>query len=119
MDDDRRGVDADSDVTEDARGASVGERSGARDVVVPLELYKIVTVFSTAIAVVLVVGGFVVLDAATRRATLPPSEVDPVLTAVGLLAIAGGGVVYAFASRFRAPGMGTSKNDDDQGADNG
>ena len=94
-------------------------RFGAREVVVPLRVYKVVTVFSTLIAVVAVVGGFLALDAATRRASLPASEVDPVLAIVGLLAIAGGGLVYAYASRFRAPGMGTSKNADDQGPDNG
>ena len=119
MDDDRRGVDPDTDATENAEGASTAERSGARDVVVPLELYKVVTVFSTLIAVVLVVGGFFALDAATRRATLPPSEVDPVLTVVGLLAIVGGGVVYAFASRFRTRGMGKDKDDADESTDNG
>lgn len=92
---------------------------GAREVVVPLRVYKAVTVFSTLIAVVAVVAGFLVLDVATRRASAPPSEIDPVLAAVGLASIAAGGVVYAYASRFRAPGMGTSKNGDDQGDDNG
>jgi hypothetical protein len=100
-------------------GADGTGRSGARDVVVPLSLYKIVTVFSTLIAVVAVVGGFLLLDAATRRATAPPSEIDPLLAVLGLLAIAAGGGVYAFAARFRAPGMGTPKTDDDQGADDG
>ena len=109
---------AGSERTVDDEPASDG-RFGAREVVVPLRVYKVVTVFSTLIAVVAVVVGFLALDAATRRASLPASEIDPVLTAVGLLAIASGGLVYAYASRFRAPGMGTSKNDDDQGPDNG
>jgi hypothetical protein len=92
---------------------------GAREVVVPLRVYKTVTVFSTLIAIVAVVAGFLALDAATRRASAPPSEIDPILAVVGLAAIALGGVVYAYASRFRAPGMGTSKNGDDQGDANG
>ena len=99
--------------------ADGGTGGRGRDVEVPLSVYKVVTVFSTLIAVVLVVGGFLALDAATRRATLPPAEIDPVLTTVGLLAIAGGGVVYAFASRFRAPGMGTPKPDGAEGDGDG
>jgi hypothetical protein len=103
-----------------ARDAGDGEPpAGGRDVVVPLRVYKVVTVFSTLIAVVAVVGGFMALDAATRRATAPPSEIDPVLAVVGLAAIAAGGGVYAFAARFRAPGMGTPKPDDDEGPDDG
>ena len=94
------------------------DRSG-RDVVVPLSVYKVVTVFSTFIAVVAVVGGFLLLDAATRRASAPPSEIDPLLAVLGLLAIAAGGGVYAFAARFRAPGMGTPKPDDDEASDDG
>ena len=109
----------DADATSRRDATESSRRFGAREVVVPLRVYKVVTVFSTLIAVVLVVGGFLALDAATRRASLPASEIDPVLAVVGLLAIAGGGAVYAYASRFRAPGMGTSKNDDDQGPDNG
>ena len=93
--------------------------SGGRDVVVPLSLYKVVTVFSTLIAVVFVVGGFLAIDAATRRASLPAAEIDAPLAVLGLLAIAGGGAVYAFAARFRAPGMGTPKPGDDEGRDDG
>ena len=104
-----------SDGEEDAAGPS----GGGRDVVVPLRVYKVVTVFSTLLAVVLVVSGFMALDAATRRATAPPSEIDPALAVLGLAAIAAGGGVYAFASRFRAPGMGTPKPDDDEGAGDG
>lgn len=116
-DDGQRAPDAPAD--EDREPADSAGRFGAREVVVPLRVYKVVTVFSTLIAVVLVVGGFLALDAATRRASLPASEIDPFLAVLGLAAIAGGGLVYAYASRFRAPGMGTSKNGDDQGSDNG
>ena len=113
------GTDADAPAGSNRESDSSTRRFGAREVVVPLRVYKVVTVFSTLIAVVLVVAGFLALDAATRRASAPPSEVDPVLAVLGLLAIAGGGVVYAYASRFRAPGMGSPKTGEDEGGDDG
>ncbi|MFB6220437.1 MAG: hypothetical protein ABEH90_03275 [Halolamina sp.] len=88
----------------------------------PLRLYKTVTVFSTLIAIVAVVIGFLLLDAATigtgllRRAVLsllallslsPPETVLSALFAVaGLLFIAGGAAVYVLGTRFKAPEMG-------------
>lgn len=90
-----------------------------RDVVVPLSVYKTVVVFSTLIAAVGVVGGFMVLDAATKRATAPPAEVDPILTLVGLGLIVGGAAVFAFAARFRAPGMGTDKDEESEPGNDG
>jgi hypothetical protein len=92
---------------------------GSRDVVVPMRVYKAVTVFSTLLAVVFVLGGFVLLDVATDRATAPISEVDPLVLVVGLAGIAGGAAVYAFGTRFRAEGMGTPKDDADESTDNG
>ena len=92
---------------------------GGRDVVVPLALYKRVVVISTLIAVISVVAGFLALDAATRRARAPIGEVDPWLALLGLGLIATGGVVYAFSSRFRAPGMGTDKDGEDERPDDG
>jgi hypothetical protein len=38
---------------------------------------------------------------------------------LGVALIAAGGVVYAFASRFRARGMATDKDSDDEPSDNG
>jgi hypothetical protein len=90
-----------------------------RDVVVPLPLYKIVTVFSTLISGAAVVFGFAVLDRATRRASASVGEVDPMLALFGLFLIGGGGALYAFSGRFRAPGMGTTKNDDAERSGNG
>jgi hypothetical protein len=87
---------------------------GGRDVLVPLRVYKAVTVFSTLFAVILVLGGFVLLDAATERATAPVDEIDPLVLIVGLASIAGGAAVYAFGTRFRAEGMGTPKDDADE-----
>ena len=90
-----------------------------RDVVVPLDVYKRVTVFSTLFAVICVVGGFVALDAATDRTQAPLSEVDPVVALLGLGLIVLGGATYAFATRFRAEGMGNAKDETDRRSDNG
>ncbi|MFB6227296.1 MAG: hypothetical protein ABEH88_01715 [Halobacteriales archaeon] len=90
-----------------------------RDVVVPLPLYKVVTVFSTLIAGAAVVGGFIVLDEATQRASVPVEDIDPLLSLLGLFMIAGGGALYAFSGRFRAPGMGTTNTDEDEKENNG
>lgn len=98
---------------------SSGTGMRGREVAVPMRVYKTVTVFSTMIAVVCVVGGFVILDRATRRAQLPLSEIDPVLALVGMGTILFGAGTYAYGTRFRATGMGRSKNDDDESADNG
>ena len=93
--------------------------SGAREVEVPLQLYKVVTVFSTMFAVAFVVGGFIVLDTATQRATLSLSEIDLPLAILGVAMIAAGATVYAFATRFRAEGMGKPKDGSDEPSNNG
>lgn len=92
-----------------------------REVVVPMRVYKAVTVFATLFAVVAVVGGFFLLDVATNQAQAPLSEIDPLVAVAGLGSIAAGGVVYAFASRFRARGMGKGKDKAraDERSDNG
>lgn len=92
---------------------------GGRDVVLPLRLYKTVTVFSTLIAVASVVAGFMVLDAATQAGRAASSEVNGPLAVLGLLFIAGGAVVFAFGSRFRAPGMEKAKDDTDEPSGDG
>jgi len=93
--------------------------ANAREVVVPLHLYKVVTVFSTMFAVAFVVGGFVVLDTATQRARLSLAEADVPLAIVGVVMIAAGAVVYAFSTRFRAEGMGKPKDGSDERSNNG
>ena len=103
----------------DAATETSAEGSRERDVVVPLRVYKTVTVFSTLFAVVFVLAGFVMLDSATNRATAPLSEIDPLLASLGLLSLVGGAAVYAFSTRFRAEGMGKSKDDSDEDSDNG
>jgi hypothetical protein len=104
---------------DDAGEEGEGDAGGSRDVEVPMDVYKAVTVFSTLIAVLFVVVGFVVLDEATQRATAAPDEVNIVLAVVGLGAIALGAGTYAFSTRFRAGEMGNPKDDADQDFGNG
>jgi len=96
-------------MTDEQSGEADG--AGSRDVVVPLRVYKTVTVFSTLFSVFSVVVGFVLVDRATNRATLPASEIDPVVALAGIGLILFGAVVYAFATRFRTEEMGKSKDD--------
>jgi hypothetical protein len=124
-----------SDAEGDDAGIEVSEGPGGRDVVVPMRLYKTVIVFSTLIAVVAVVIGFMFLDAATLRVSVlrsvvtallgvvglnvPEAVLSAVLAVVGLLVIGFGAVVYTFGTRFRARGMGKSQEDTDEGTNNG
>ena len=95
------------------------DESRAREVVVPLHIYKVVTVFSTLFAVAFVVVGFIVLDTATGQARLSFSEVDVPVAILGVAMVAAGAVVYAFSTRFRAEGMGKPKDGSDEPSDNG
>jgi len=97
----------------DAEDVDRPRRGPDGDVILPMQQYKIVMVFSTLIAVGLVVAGFIVLDMATRRSQAPAEEVDPLLAVAGVAVIALGAAVYVFATRFRTAGMGTPKNDSD------
>ena len=94
------------------------EDSPGREVLVPMRLYKTVIVFSTLIAVVSVIGGFLLLDVATQRASLALDQVNPLLALLGLAFIAGGGAVYAFATRFQAEEMGKDNGEEDPTSDN-
>ena len=123
------------DAARDDAGSSGGDAadvdesaSGRREVEVPLRLYKTVTVFSTLIAIVAVVAGFLLLGAATIGTGLlyrtivsllsvlsltPPEGVLSALFAIaGLLCIAGGAVVYVLGTRFKAPEMGGGTGED-------
>ncbi|MBV0923261.1 hypothetical protein KTS45_03530 [Halomicroarcula limicola] len=106
-------------MTEDQSGATTDGGEDRRDVVVPLRVYKTVTVFSTLIAVACVVGGFVLVDVATDRASAPASEIDVPVAIGGIGLILAGTVVYAFSTRFRTAEMGKSKDDADEPSDNG
>jgi hypothetical protein len=134
------GGDGDGDRDADGRGRGRG-RGRNRDVVVPMRLYKTVTVFSTLIAVVCVVSGFVLLDAATGSGGVvralagvvivgglgaDPAAVSaafralaPAFAVGGLATIGLGAGVYIVGSRFRARGMGNSQDDTDEPSSNG
>jgi uncharacterized membrane protein len=129
-----RGDDERSNGTDDtARAGDVTEQRS--DVIVPLAIYKRVTVVSTVLASVLVVVGFLLLDAATKQTRLLRAPIETVLQWVGLgvstgslsvfLGIAGlaviaaGATIYVFGARFRTAGMGSDKTDADTIDDNG
>jgi divalent metal cation (Fe/Co/Zn/Cd) transporter len=92
---------------------SAGDDSIRRGVPVPMAIYKVVTVFSMLIAILLVVGGFSVVDTATDRGTAAPGEVDVVVALAGVALVLLGGVVYVFSTRFRAEEMENAKDDAD------
>lgn len=106
-----------TDTTETNGRARESERG--RDVVLPVRLYKTVTVFSTLLAMVGVVGGFALLDVATNRAQAPLADVNLLLALLGLGVMGAGAGVYAYASRFRTPGMGKDKDGSRGGSDHG
>lgn len=124
---------SESDASND--NANRSDSRGSRDIVVPMRLYKTVTVFSTLIAVVSVVVGFVLLDAATLSVSFIRGALTGLLGALGVvvaedvltavLALAGlsvigfGAGVYIIGTRFRARGMGKSQEDSDEGSNNG
>ena len=108
-----------SDELESADSGVETGSSGKRDVVVPMRLYKTVTVFSTIIAIAGVLGGFIVLDVATDRTQADVSEINLILALVGVGMIAFGAVTYAFSTRFRTAEMGNAKDDTDEHSDNG
>lgn len=85
-------------------------------VVVPMRVYKTVTVFSTLFAVVGVVGGFVLLDVATDRAQADLAEVEPLVALAGVALIVVSAATYAFSTRFQAAGMRNAKDGVDEGS---
>ncbi|WP_336363163.1 DUF7315 family membrane protein [Halalkalicoccus salilacus] len=89
-----------------------------RNVVVPLRVYKAVTVFSTLFAVIGVVVGFVLLDVATDRAQADLAEIDPLVALGGLALIVASAMTYAFSTRFQAARMGNAKDDEGEASNN-
>lgn len=88
-------------------------------VVVPMRVYKTVTVFSTLFAVVGVVGGFILLDVATNRAQADLGDVNPLIALLGVGLIVVSAATYAFSTRFRAAEMGNAKESEDEESNNG
>ncbi|MDS0281366.1 DUF7315 family membrane protein [Haloarcula onubensis] len=109
----------DESSTEDPPQITSSGEGKQREVVVPLRLYKTVTVFSTLFAILAVVGGFILVDVATDRASAPASEIEVPIAILGIGLILAGTVVYAFSTRFRTEEMGKSKDDADEPTDNG
>ena len=109
--------------------------SGRRDVVVPMRLYKTITVFSTLIAALSILLGFILLDAATLEVSMLRGVIVAAIGLVGvtpdqsllsgLLGVAGlslmalGSGVFILSSRFRAAGMGNAQEDADEQSTNG
>ena len=127
---------SDSDAAEQRGTATTDtEGGGRRDVVVPLRLYKTITVFSTLIAAMSILAGFILLDAATLQVSVLRSLIVSGIGAIGvtpnqdllggLLAVTGLGLmafgsgVFILSSRFRAAGMGNAQEDADEKSNNG
>jgi len=116
-------------------GDGSSARGGRRDVVVPMRLYKTITVFSTLIAALSILAGFILLDAATLGVSVLRGVIVSVIGLVGitpdqsllsgLLGVAGlslmafGSGVFILSSRFRADGMGNAQGDSDEQSTNG
>lgn len=98
----------------DCEDGAVSDGEGDRDVEVPMRVYKSITVFTTMFAILTVVIGFVLLDSATNRATASLSDIQPLAALAGIGLIVVGAAAYAFSTRFRAEGMGKSKDDTDE-----
>ncbi|QCC49758.1 DUF7315 family membrane protein [Halapricum salinum] len=120
---------------------SDSDRTGRREdgtIVVPMRMYKGITVFSTLVATVLVVLGFVSFDAATRTDHLFRTTLRWVFEAVGvtlsvdvlnvLFGLLGVGLIvlgagsYILGTRFKTEGMvdrdeGESSVEEEPGSD--
>jgi hypothetical protein len=116
---DRAAEGTDDMMAADEEPTSSGPDTSGRDVVVPMRVYKAVTVFTTLFSVFSVLTGFVFLDVATDRGRAALAEIDVVLALVGLGLIVAGAAAYAYSTRFRTDEMGKSKDDTDEGSDNG
>lgn len=89
---------------------SENRRPSDDDVIVPMSLFKVVTVFSTFIAAAAVVGGFIIIDMATRGGLASLEEVNVILALIGVGVIVLGSGIYVFSTRFRTEGMRSSKD---------
>jgi len=119
----------------DSEGSTEQSAGGRRDVVVPMRLYKTITVFSTLIAALSILVGFILLDAATLEVSVLRGVIVAAIGVVGitpdqsllsgLLGVAGLGLmalgsgVFILSSRFRAEGMGNAQEDSDEKSTNG
>jgi uncharacterized membrane protein len=113
--------------TDDARIEGTSDDRGGREVVVPMALYKRVTVFGTLIAILTVLFGFMSLDAALYSGsflrvnvqwllglvgvTVPAAWLSIAFAVLGLAFIAFGAGAYVLSTRFRTEGMGTAREE--------
>ncbi|MFW5919611.1 MAG: DUF7315 family membrane protein [archaeon] len=114
---------------------SEGASASGREVVVPMALYKRVTVFGTLVAILTVLFGFVALDAALysrsivrvnvlwflERVGLPtaPGVVSAAFAVIGLGLVVLGAWSYVLSTRFRTEGMGTARDAPSSEVDDG
>lgn len=107
----------------------VGPQVGpdGRVIVVPKRLFKVVTVFSTLLAVVTYLIGFVLIDAATLQVSIvrrligfllgsvgigvPEDVLTAALAILGVSFILAGTAAYVLGTRFQAQGMRKSQED--------
>jgi len=114
------------EITDAASDGATADGGGSREVIVPMALYKRVTVFGTLVAILTVLFGFMALDAALYSRSLvrvnvlwvleqmgvsPPLGVLSAGFAVlGLGLIALGAWTYVLSTRFRTEGMGQARD---------
>jgi len=113
--------------TDDAGIEGPNDDRGGREVVVPMAVYKRVTVFGTLTAILTVLFGFMALDAALYSGsflrvnvqwllglvgvTAPAASLSIAFAVLGLAFIAFGAGAYVLSTRFRTEGMGKARAD--------
>lgn len=90
-----------------------------RHVTVPMEIYKVVTVFTTVLAVGAIIAGLYLIDRGTDRARAPAEDIEVVVTLVGVGLIVLAAVTYAFSTRFTPAERANDKGDSAEGHDDG
>jgi hypothetical protein len=110
----------------DSGSEATSPRGRGREVVVPMALYKRVTVFGTLVAILTVLFGFVALDAALYSRSIvrvnvlwaleqaglsvSPEVLSGGFAVLGLSLVVLGAWSYVLSTRFRTDGMGTDDN---------
>ena len=111
---------------DDAVSEGTSASGRGREVVVPMALYKRVTVFGTLVAILTVLFGFMALDAALysrsivrvnvlwllEQVGLPtaPGVVSAAFAVIGLGLVVLGAWAYVLSTRFRTEEMGTARD---------